>query len=935
MRKFLKSKKCLIGMICVILFLVLIVFIVFFSKNNSEKIKGVAIHVTDYSDGFTDEGFYACVVNSYNKENDTQYLTNQKLTDDQLASIKTVECNTSGDKYRYDKKSGFSYGHPNYNEDLIQLYKDNVFLGYTGEFYSEYFFDNYDIKNIDGIEKLTGLEKFVAVILEDDSVDFSKNTNLKHLDLYLPSTVKKLDLTNNENLTNLLIDSAATEFEYIGFEKLTKLIELYISNSNYINPEYSFPELSNYSKLEKLSLLNVGFKNLTPIKDLENLKELAVEDSFSSAETKDMENGNVEFTSLSELKSLKELTYLYFNYNASIMIGELPELPKLISLDSKIIQSFDLSKLVNLKKLKLHNLYEISPGGVNAPISKLSFFEELEQLKNLEYLIIGNGYPYSGESSSWRYIDSLDWFPKLHTVIINNGYYYTNFIGTETLRSIYTLNGNFSSATDVEYVENFYGYSVSDLDYSNLKDMYIRGGDCEKLNSINTSTKIEELVFSTVNYCEINSSLLENSPNLKKAYISNLNFDTDRIDLSNFKNLETFILKNTNDNYRERIVGVFDNPNLKNYKGYIDSSIPEKEMNNIEYLDINSTNKNIDFSLLPNLKYLNSRIDTMLLDLSNNKELLYLNMGSYHWNQKILIQNSNKLNFLKIRSSTIPSEQYLVSKKPSKIKNNISLPAQFKYEISSNDAGIRFIGDSVVADELGSYSLEFAINNYNPAAIMYKCSSNYNDANYSLYNARSFNIYFNVLDIYSKKYKIDYENGYMYVGTDTKEKNIINGVYFLPMETPGLSYGAVNKNNFVTFLMDKNVDEMKIVKVMSNKYKIKDNTITYYGDFDINNVRVTNAQTELDGNKLIIKSNNKIVDEYSLVKLNSLIGDVNDDGEVSISDIILQYKHTNYDLDLEEDQFYRADIDENEDVINEDVDMLYEIIKNNQGGKYE
>ena len=926
MKNVIKSKKVLIGIISIILIIILMFFVLFFSNNKTNKLKGSVSDFTNYSDGFTDSGFYACVVNSYNKENNAKYLINQKLTDEQLASIQTVECNTSGDKYRFDGEE-FTYGHPNYNEDLIQLYKDNLTLEYTDEYYSDYVFANFDVKNINGIEKLTGLKKFVAVVLEGDNVDLSKNVNLEYLDLYLPETITELDLSNNEKLVNLLIDINSETFNYVGLDKLVNLKELYMKNSSFLGSEYDFLELVNLEKLEKLSLLNIDLTNLNPIKDLENIKELAIE-GYSD----DTEGG----VTLADLKSIQNISYLYYDFN-SVFIGELPELPNLISLNSRLLSSFDYTKLVNLKKVILPNIrkYEWSYADY-MPIKSLSEYTELKVLKNLEYLIVGDGYHFSYAQSdySWRNIDALDWFPKLHTLVVNNSYSNTSLTGTDSLKTLYTLNSTITYPYNLK-LENVYGSSPRTLMPSNYKEIYIDNVNysneyCSYYNDVTSYSNLEE--FYPYSGCEINASNLLAAKNLKKAYLSRVNWDIDELDVRNFPNLNTLVNLATNINTFENITNVLNSETLEHYTGYAKAG-KNIITSNLKYLDVYGDINEINFDLLPDLIYLNinDEITKYKFDLSNNKELLYLELDFHNNSQELLIPNCDKLNALRIwNDSLVDSYQYVFLDKTNKVKSRIKLPRQFYFELTSGNEYVEFENGYFKGKEIGSGEVEIKLNNYNPGAGKYKYkqySGSY--TNVPNYNDRIFNIEIIVSDITSNDFNINKDEGYIYIKNVTEEKDVINGINYLPFENIGVLHSAINKNNLKSFILADEIDDFKIIKIMSNKYEIKDNDITYYGEFNIDNIRVTNAQKEVNGDKLIIKYNNKVIDEFNLIKLNSLIGDTNDDGEVTISDIILQYKHVEYELDITEDVFYRADMDTNDDVEKKDVKALYSIIKNN------
>ncbi|MEG2620977.1 MAG: dockerin type I repeat-containing protein, partial [Bacilli bacterium] len=104
--------------------------------------------------------------------------------------------------------------------------------------------------------------------------------------------------------------------------------------------------------------------------------------------------------------------------------------------------------------------------------------------------------------------------------------------------------------------------------------------------------------------------------------------------------------------------------------------------------------------------------------------------------------------------------------------------------------------------------------------------------------------------------------------------------------------------------------------------------IKYNGTFDINNLKITNAKAEVLNNKLIIKYGDEVVKEYNLIQKSNILGDVNGDGQITITDMTIQYKHVKYAMDLVGDEEYRANVNKDEDVSITDVLQLYKYIKN-------
>ena len=254
----------------------------------------------------------------------------------------------------------------------------------------------------------------------------------------------------------------------------------------------------------------------------------------------------------------------------------------------------------------------------------------------------------------------------------------------------------------------------------------------------------------------------------------------------------------------------------------------------------------------------------------------------------------------------------------------VTLPDFIKVKfIDHNSNLIREKDDLLLAGEEGESEVRYTIIN--------EKNSKYKDVLWTWnkpLDYESFYVSVFDVDIASKLFDIDLKDSYIYVKNTTKEKDIIENIYFPSnLENMFFMHSAIDKNKYKVFMLNFAIEDLKLIKITSNKYVIMNNDIIYYGEFNLDKVRVTNATKEIVDDKLIIKFNDKIVDTFNLVKLNSLIGDTNNDGEITISDMILQYKHVEYELELENDTFYRADMNSDNDVEIIDVEKLYNNLK--------
>ena len=148
-----KNKKIIILSIIIILVILLtILFMFLFRKTDVKKLKGTVTEMP-VNAAFTDIGFYSCVLNSYNKENETDYTRDYNLSDEQLASIKNVSCvNTTFPSFL---NNGIYMETPPEDEFFIEKrysYKSANVMAYYSDYVMETYLDM--IINTDGINNV-------------------------------------------------------------------------------------------------------------------------------------------------------------------------------------------------------------------------------------------------------------------------------------------------------------------------------------------------------------------------------------------------------------------------------------------------------------------------------------------------------------------------------------------------------------------------------------------------------------------------------------------------------------------------------------------------------------------------------------------------------------------------------------------------------------
>ena len=235
---------------------------------------------------FTNDAFYSCVVNAYNRENDTDYGYDTNLTDEQLATIKELQCNNIEDNINYpnltnmtgvEKLTGLGYvsviGTDLMSADLSQ--NPNV---------HEMHFKNNNLKTINVNKSLIRWVEIAEFQLEH--LDLSNASNLYYVELWTPS-LKSLDVHSTPGLKRLYVyDGPLTSLNLNG---TTSLEELYLgftnlpsldlsANSSLRTVQFSNNIVGSYNFGTGESLASVGMRlhagEKLDLRSLPSLKEL-------------------------------------------------------------------------------------------------------------------------------------------------------------------------------------------------------------------------------------------------------------------------------------------------------------------------------------------------------------------------------------------------------------------------------------------------------------------------------------------------------------------------------------------------------------------------------------------------------------------------------------------------------------------------------------
>ena len=261
------------------------------------------IYSSPANNAFTDENFYKCVVDAYNIEHHSNnqgytklpYTTN--LSDEQLKTIKSMSC----------------------------------------------IMDN--IKNANGIEKLTSLSYLYLGGSQLTELDVSKNTALTKLDVS-HNKLTELDVSKNTALTHL----------NVSFNKLT---ELDVSkNTALISLDVQSNQLTNLdvSKNTALTHLNVSFNKLTELDVSKNTALISLD--VQSNQLTNLDVSKNKLLKNNRKWDINEESYSYFDVSDNQLINlNLGDNKNITGLDvsGNQLPSLDVSKNVMLTFLSVGN----------------------------------------------------------------------------------------------------------------------------------------------------------------------------------------------------------------------------------------------------------------------------------------------------------------------------------------------------------------------------------------------------------------------------------------------------------------------------------------------------------------------------------------------------------------------------------------------------
>ena len=868
------------------------------------------IYSSPANKAFTDDNFYKCVVDAYNKKNNTSLPYTTNLSDEQLKTITELSCRACCNKP-----------------------------------------DNEKIKSIDGLEKLTALTYLNVEDNQLTSLDVSKNTALEGLQAnsnklisldvsrataltYLHvsnNELTSLDVSKNKVLVNLDVGanqltsinvSKNTELAYLfvfknqltelDVSKNTKLITLaafrnllneldvsdnvlletllaesneltYINLINNINLKYLCLTNNKLSSLDisnntKLTFLDVGYwvhfsmNSLGPSSNSRNLiEELNVKNNVL------LENlyvNNNELTSLDVSKNTM-LTTLYARNNqiTSLDVSKNTALTDL-SVGGNQLTSLDVSNNTSLTRLDVYDNQLTS-----LDVSKNAALKELQANSNkLISLDVSGATALKELNVNDNKLTSLDVSKNtaLKELQANSNKLISLDVSRATALTYLHVNNNELTSLDVGNNEltslDVSNNKLTELDVSGATALrYLNVGNNELTSldvSNNTSLTRLDVYDNQLTKLDVSkntalTSLYVGGNKLTKLDVSK---NTALTDLGVGSNQLTSL--DVGKNSLLTYLYVYGNPfatNIIIYKGSINTDgdnrfvkLPEGKTSTLTRLKSNNSVVNIDGNNI-NINKIGEYVVTV--DYKHDIQSIF-NTYSGTYNIKVIEITSDKYmineeNSYIYTSTDIDNDTIL---------SNINLDSECTKVIENNELVIKY-NDEVLK--------KFKI--INISSTKYDLSKEYiydnsfNKDNINVINGTSEVVdnellikyndevldKYKIISISSSKYDLNKE--YIYVGTgdiDLDSIKVING-----------SYEVVN-NELILKYGEEVLDRYKIVSISSSKYDLSKEYI-YDNSFNKDNINVINGTSEVVDNELLIKYNDKVLDRYKIVSISS------------------------------------------------------------------
>ena len=354
---------------------------VFFKPTVINSFIATKIYSSPANNYFTDENFYKCVVDAYNKENSTSLPYTTSLSDSQLGSIKKLVCygywksdeekiiNTSG----LEKLTSLTSLNVGSNQlTSIDVSKNTSLTSLT--------VDNNQLTSLD-VSKNIKLEQFSASSNQLTELDISKNTVLTQLGID-DNQLVSLDVSKNTMLTALY--ARKNQITSLDVSKNTAITGLYVSENQLTSLDVSNNtaliwlhvyenQLTSLNIIKNISLFDLrAFKNQLTGLDVSNNTSLTSLDVFDNQLTSLDVSKNVALKEL--IASGNQLTELNINNNTSLTR---------LDIDDNQLIEIDISKNTALTSLTVDN-NQLTSLDVSKNIKLEQFSASSNQLTELD-----------------------------------------------------------------------------------------------------------------------------------------------------------------------------------------------------------------------------------------------------------------------------------------------------------------------------------------------------------------------------------------------------------------------------------------------------------------------------------------------------------------------------------------------------------------------
>ena len=801
-----------ITLIIVLNFMIVLLLGVNYNVTNPTKINKIiaSTYKTPANKAFTDQNFYNCIIDNYNKENTTSLAYTTNLTDEQLSSIKELHCSS--------KSITSTNG--------LELIKNLTIL-----FIADNQLTNLDVgKNVNLTDLYVSYNKLT-------SLDVNNNINLKRL-IVQANKLTNLDVNGAKNLTELRADvNQLTNLDVSSNVKLTNL-------TIYSN-ELTNLDVSNNVNLTELYVFNNKLTNLDVSNNVK-LKQLRLE--VNKLTNLDVSN-NVNLTYLSVYNN--QLTSLAVNSNINLVV---------LTIGNNQLTNLDVGNNVNLTNLWIGN-NQLTKLDVNNNIHLTNLRIDTNLLENID---VSNNVDLT-----WLYVTNN----QLRNLNVNKNVNLTQLdvYGNELTNldisknvNLTHLNVSDNKLTNLDVGKNVnltqldvYGNELTNLDISKnvkLTKLYVSDNKLtnldisknvnltivdaykNKLTGLDTRKNVNLEQLRVYNN-ELTSLDVSNNINLRflEAYYNpyilgkEIVYKNDKVDLSYKIDSENYKLNNKfTKKYKYSELdntrldnSIIDNENVGKYeyKLYFNGG------NSIDFYNISGTYTIYVTDLKSNKYKINEKNGYIYTKVDADKETILSNLSTEYGTLEI---NGNKVQ-IKDGKNTV-KEFYLL--------NLISS----KYIINEEKGYIYTGTDADKETVLSNLSTEYGTLDINDNKLQVKDGNNIIKE-------------FKILSLSSKKYKLNSDNIY----TNVKEfnKDDINTECALSL-----------KDNLLEVSYDNEVlGTFKLIRITSLKYKITDKYIYTVGNIDLNNINITNGNIKINNNKLEILYNDIVIDSLDILSI--------------------------------------------------------------------